>query len=369
MKALKLTIAFAAAIFCLASCAPKQETATSAIDTLTLDQYDPVSVFNVPVHIPMHAKFNVIDMHSHAFRDNVEQIKEWAKILDDNHVDRVVINTYAHGDEFERLYDLYKGVSDKFEMWCGFNYDDFGTPEFAATAIADLERCVAKGAKGVGELGDKGFGESYCTRPKATAHINDPCFDPILEKCGELGLPINFHAGDPIWMYLPIDEHNDGLTNAGKWAIDPNQPGILGLEEVVETVIEAVAKHPNTIFIGAHFLNISHEYDKLAAYLDQYPNLYVDNSARHYETCVTPRATKAFYEKYQDRIIFGTDDYARQEMYSLVWRILETEDEHFYAMKGESLTGSYHWPLFGLGLSDEVLQKIYHDNAVKVMGY
>lgn len=351
-----------------AACAPKQQLNGSISDTLTLAEYDPVSVFNVPVHNLMNAKFNVIDMHSHAFREDVEQIRAWAKILDDNHVDRVVINTYAHGDEFDRLYDLYKGVSDKFEMWCGFNYDDFGTPKFAATAMADLERCVAKGAKGVGELGDKGFGESYCTK-KPTAHINDPSFDPILEKCAELGLPINFHAGDPIWMYLPVDEHNDGLPNAGQWAINPDQPGILNLYEVVETLIDAVARHPKTIFIGAHFLNISHDYELLSQYLDKYPNLYVDNSARHYETCVTPRATKAFYEKYQDRILFGTDDYASQEMYSLVWRILETEDEHFYAMKAESLTGYYHWPLFGLGLSDAVLHKIYHDNAVRVMGY
>lgn len=335
--------------------------------TLLLKDYRPVSVFKLPEHKPDQPKFTVIDMHSHDYLEDEEGVKGWAKLLDEQNIERVVVNTMGHGDEFERIYDLYKGISDKFELWCGFNMERWGEDDFVETALADLQRCYEKGAKGVGELGDKGLGEQYCVNRSftdcvPTAHFNDPLFAPLFDKCGELGMPVNIHIGDPIWMYEPIDEHNDGLMNAAHWAIDLSTPGILDLDELVDTFLETVEKHPKTTFIAAHLLNYNHDYAKLGAILDAHPNLYIDISARHAETAVTPRATAAFYKKYQDRIVFGTDNDPSPRMYKLNWRILETEDEHIYA-------GSYHWPLFGLGLSDEVLHKIYHDNAVKIMGY
>lgn len=346
------------------ACAPKQ-VQTSGPESLLLKDYDPVSVFKLPEHHPSQAKFSAIDMHSHPFEQDEAGIKEWVKTLERNNVEKVIINTYACGDEFERLYDLYTGISDKFEMWCGFDLTTWGTPEFEEKALADLERCWKKGAKGVGELGDKGLGEAYCLRASygkatPTGHLNDPAFDKLLEKCGEYGMPVNVHIGDPIWMYEPLDEHNDGYMNAGMWAIDLNTPDILDLYELVETFEECLDKHPKTTFIAAHFINVHHDYEFLGQVLDRHSNLYLDNAARHLETCATPRATKKFYEKYQDRIVFGTDNNPGDRMYGLNWRILETEDEHFYA------NSSYHWPLMGLGLTDEVLQKIYHDNAVKI---
>lgn len=363
MKTLFSSLSLCAIALAISSCAPKQATTVSP-ETLLLKDYAPETIFKLPEHHPTQAKFSVIDMHSHAYKKDIEGVKEWAKIIEENNLQRVVVHTMAHGERFEELYDMYKSVSDKFELWCGLNYEAWGTPDFEKVALADLERCAAKGAKGVGELGDKGLGESFCTH-EPSAHFNDPCFDAIIDKCGELGLPINFHAGDPIWMYEPLDEHNDGYMNAANWAIDLSVPGMLNLDEVVATFLDAVKKHPNTTFIAAHLINLSHDYERLGAVLDTYPNLYIDNSARHLETCATPRATKKFYEKYQDRIVFGTDNDPERSMYRLEWRILETEDEHFYAEDGYS----YHWPLHGLGLSDDILKKVYHDNAVKIMGW
>ena len=164
-------------------------------------------------------------------------------------------------------------------------------------------------------------------------------------------------------MYEPIDEHNDGLMNAADWKIDLSTPGILDLYETCKTLEEACAKHPETMFIACHFINMSHDYRYLSAVMDRHPNLYLDNAARHAETCVTPRATKAFYEKYADRIFFGTDNNPSDRLYDLMWRIMETEDEHFYGGY------SYHWAMNGLGLSDETLRKVYHDNYKKITDY
>lgn len=343
------------------SCAPRGNS-----DSLSLKDYEPVSVFILEEHHPSQAKFPVIDAHTHPYAKDEAGIREWVKVMEANNIEISCINTYSCGDEFERLANLYTSVSDKFVMCCGFDMSDWGKPGFQEKALADLERCHELGAKGVGELGDKGFGEAYCMRAATgtatpTGHLNDPAFAPLLEKCGEYGMPVNIHLGDPIWMYEPMDAHNDGYMNAEHWKIDLSQPGILNLDELVATLEECCDKHPNTTFIAAHFLNYSHDYAFLGAVLDRHPNLYLDNAARHQETCVTPRATRAFYEKYQDRIVFGTDNTPQDGMYKDVWRILETEDEHFYLQEQ-----SYHWPMQGIGLPEEVLRKVYHDNAKKL---
>ena len=361
-------ILIAALLALAAACAPKaDQKAENPTDALLLKDYRPVSIFKLEEHHPTAAKFSAIDMHSHAYEKDVEGITKWSKLLEDNNVERIVIHTMASGDEFERLYDLFKGVSDKFEMWCGINYSAWGTPDFEKVAIADLERCAAKGAKGVGELGDKGRGETFCLNHypqeglKNTKHFDDPIYDNIIEKCGELGLPISFHAADPIWMYEPLDKHNDGYMNAEEWWIDTSDPEIDDFDTVVESLINCVAKHPSVTFVACHLINLNHDYARLGSYLDKYPNLYLDNSARHCETAATPRATKAFYEKYQDRVVWGTDNNPNAHMLATQWRILQTADEHFYDDR------AYHWPLQGLDLSDEVLHKLLHDNAEKIM--
>ena len=361
-----LFFSIAASLLLLAGCSGNKAATPQnqdPVDQLQLKDYEPVSVFQLEEHKPTAAKFSVIDMHSHPYRDDEAGIRAWVKTLEENNIEKVIIHTKAFGEEFDRLYDLYKGISDKFEIWCGFDMTKWDQPEFPACAIAELERCYAKGAAGVGELIDKGMGERISGKVKEPGlHFNDPKFDALFEKCGELGLPVSIHSGDPIWMYEPIDAHNDGLMNAKHWRIDLSEPGILDLDGVVNAFLECVERHPNTTFIACHLLNYNHDYARLSEIMDSHPKLWLDISARHQETCVTPRATKRFYEKYQDRLLFGTDNDPDPSMYRAQWRILETEDEHFYLDEQ-----SYHWPMQGIGLSDEVLKKIYHDNAVRLL--
>lgn len=330
---------------------------------LKLADYRPVSVFKIPVSDIRQASFPVIDMHSHSYLHSVEELEQWVRNMDENNIEKIVIHTGTYGEEFDALYDLYKGVSDRFELWCGIDMSSWGTPDFPAKAVAELERCWKKGAKGVGELSDKGLGEKLSRKVKEPGlHLNDDLLVPIFSKCAELGMPVNCHIGDPVWMYEDIDEHNDGYMNASKWKIDMSQPGILDLYELVATMEETCVKNPQTTFIACHFMNIGHDYDYLGQVLDRHSNLYIDNSARHLESSATPRATKKFYEKYADRIVFGTDNNPSPTMYRLQWRILESEDEHFY-----SPSQTYHWPLHGIGLEKEVLEKIYRINAQKIM--
>ena len=210
----------------------------------------------------------------------------------------------------------------------------------------------------MGELSDKGRG----FQGAAGIHIDDPRMDPIFQKCADLGLPVNVHVGEDRWMYEPMDRHNDGLMNSYKWKI-PNESGVLRHEEVIATLDRAVKKHPHTTFIACHLANCCYDLSILGRMFDRYTNLYADIGARFGETAPIPRYMARFYEKYQDRLLYGTDMGFDTEMYRTTFRILETEDEHFYDWK----LFSYHWPLHGIGLKDKVLKKVYADNAAKIL--
>jgi len=159
-----------------------------------------------------------------------------------------------------------------------------------------------------------------------------------------------------------MDQANDGLMNAFTWKI-VKKPGILAHDEVIATLERAVKRHPRTTFVACHFANCCDDLGRLGAMLDQYPNLHADIGARFAETAPIPRFVARFYGQYQNRLLYGTDMGTGAEMYRSTFRILETEDEHFYDWN----LFTYHWPLYGFGLKEEVLKKIYTDNAQRLM--
>jgi predicted TIM-barrel fold metal-dependent hydrolase len=333
-------------------------------ETLLLKDYRPKSVYNIPQTTIDKARYPVIDMHAHDYARGPEQVEEWIRSMDESGVEKAIVLTMAVGKEFDEIYAKYAKYPDRFEVWCGFDYTGYDKPGFGPAAVKELERCYKVGARGVGELGDKGKGLFYCRPTKAFGmHLDDPRMDPLLEKCAELRMPVNIHVADPYWMYLPMDKTNDGLMNAYKWRLD-NQPGIVGHEGMVKILEGAVKRHPKTIFVACHFANCSHDLNKLGRLFDEYPNLYADISARFAETAPIPRFAARFYEKYQDRLVYATDMRFNTKIYRLTFRILESEDEHFYAWD----RFSYHWALYGFGLDDQVLRKVYRDNALKIIG-
>lgn len=170
-------------------------------------------------------------------------------------------------------------------------------------------------------------------------------------------MPINIHVGQPQWFSERMDSTNDGLMNAYSWRLDNQE--VLDFDEVLQTLENTVAKNPNTTFIACHLANQNTDLAKLGRLFDKYPNLFADISARYAEQSPVPRYTKAFFEKYQDRLLYGKDMGFKKSMYEVTFRILETFDEHFYEID----LFDYHWPLYGLVLSDIILKKLYHKNV------
>ena len=342
-------------------------------ENIRLRDFRPRSVFRTPHTQVLQAAYPVIDMHVHAWQDDTD-IRQLVEKMDLLNVEKAIVLSFESGDGFDQIVRRFDHHPRRFDIWCGLDYTGYDQPGSGWTdrAIANLERCRRKGARGVGELGDKGLGEYY-SRPVAGygMHLNDSRMQPLLQKCGDLGLPVNVHIADPIWMYLPMDEYNDGMMNAYKWRIDTAREGLPDHAQLLDTFRQAVANHPGTVFIAAHLANCSHNLALLGHMLDQHPNLYADITSRLKEICTVPRYAAAFLTKYQDRLVFGSDagydpsttlDFA-EGVYQASFRLLESADEHIY----EHDLFKYHWPLYGLQLPHQVLKKLYRDNALQLI--
>lgn len=368
----KLLLIVATALLAL-SCAPKkaeltgndaaQAAARQIAGEILLKDYDPVSIFNIPVTNVEKSKYGIIDMHSHDYNDaDPEKIAAWVKTMDECGIRQThVLHCEWIGAPFEEAIEAYNQHPGRFEVWCSLDYTDIEAEDWEERAKAHLDKCKALGAFGIGEMVDKGLGDEYARPVKGThIHLDHPKMQSVLEYAGEIGLPISIHVGEPIWMYEPIDNHNDGLMNGANWTIDTTVEGCYDYDQVMECFANAAKAHPNTYFIACHYLNMSHDWPRLGAILDECPNVYVDISARIGESAATPRATRRFFEKYADRIFYGTDNGTAADMYRFTFRILETDDEHIYHPNF-----GYHWAYSGFELPDDVLRKIYYQNAEK----
>ena len=331
-------------------------------EKILLKDFNPVVVDNLQKTEVLRAKFPIIDMHAHDYASSDEEIAEWVRVMDEVGVEHTAIMHCSWiGRPFEEVVKAYAPYKDRFRFWCCFDYSDM-SEEGIEKACQLLERYHNElGAIGVGELGDKGEGDLYARPVEGKdIHIDDPRIKPLLAKAAELKMPVSIHIAEPFWMYLPMDETNDGLLNAVTWHVDTSN--CLGYNQLIATFENAVSENPNTLFIACHYLNMSHDLPRLSEIMDKYPNMYVDISARVAESAHTPRATREFLIKYQDRVLFGTDNGMDAPMYRNIFRVLETNDEHFYVPEY-----GYHWALSGFDLPDEVLKKIYHDNALRIL--
>ncbi|MGN6247662.1 MAG: amidohydrolase family protein [Ginsengibacter sp.] len=332
-------------------------------DEILLKDYKPVSIYHTPKANIQKASFPVIDMHSHNYVPE-KDLDDLVKLMDKMNIQKVIILSMQTGKGFDSVVEKYSRYPSRFEVWCGFDYTGYGTAGWQKHAVAELERCYKKGARGVGELGDKGSGELYSKpTPGKGLHIDDPQMKPLLQKCAELHLPISIHVAEDAWMYEKPDSTNDGLMNSATWHVNMNEPAKLGHDELIKSLVNAVRENPKVTFIACHLMNLCSNLQVLGKILDKYPNLYADIGARFAEIAPVPRYAAAFITKYQDRIVYGTDNYPGELMYQTTFRILETADEHFY----ERSLFNYHWPLYGLDLPQNVLEKLYSKNAEKIL--
>ncbi|MEX0929996.1 MAG: amidohydrolase family protein, partial [Balneolales bacterium] len=336
-----------------------------AMDEILLKDYAPKSSVVVPETVVPKARFPVIDAHIHNYLHEAEGsarevLAEWVKTMDDVGVELSVLMTVATGEEFDRLAELYLGsYPDRFQLYCGLETSDIRSRDYPERAVAELERCYQKGARGVGELTDKGLGltmDPELARDERL-HFDDPRLDAFWDKCAELNLPVNMHIADHPSAWQPQDVYQERTPDYQHFNLHGDD--ILSHQELLIRRDRTVGKHPATTFIACHLSNQGHDLPMLSAALDQFPNLYLDISARDYEAGRTPRAIAKFLAAYADRVLFGTDMGMQKSMYQAWWRLLESDDEY--------MAGRVWWPYYGLDLPDAILESLYRGNARKVM--
>jgi len=224
-----------------------------------------------------------------------------------------------------------------------------------------MENAVKQGVKGLKVYKSLGLSDKD-SQGKRIA-VDDPRLDPIWAKCGELGIPVLIHSGEPSPFWMPKDKYNE------RWLELKQEPSrykppdeFPPFEQIMEEQHHVFRKHPETKFIDAHLGWYGNDLERLGKLLDELPNVYTELGAVLAELGRQPRFARAWMIKYQDRVMMGKDTYKKEEYYTY-FRVLETADEYFdYYRKRHA-----HWKMYGLDLPDSVLRKVYYRNALKVI--
>jgi predicted TIM-barrel fold metal-dependent hydrolase len=334
---------------------------------LLIKDFHPVEMLHAPVHNIDRAKYYVIDVHNHV--NDAQGIDEHmppqqvVKVMDDTNVKTVVILTGMWGDKLQHVIDeMVKPYPGRFIVFEQIDFSKIDDPDFSQEMVSQLDDSVRRGARGLKQLKDLGLTDR--DKSGKLIRIDDPRLDPIWEEAGRLGIPVSIHTSDPEAFFHPIDNKNERyeeLTEHPDWSF--YGPQFPSKEELLAQRDHMFAKHPNTTFVALHVANWPENLDYVSRLLDRLPNVMVEFGAREAELGRQPRRAREFFIKYQDRIMFGTDNEVSQAMYRNHFRWLETGDESFDYW---GYPGQGRWKIYGMELPDAVLEKVYHQNAERM---
>ena len=336
--------------------------------TLLLRDFKPASMLHVPVHPVEKAKFYVIDVHNHindaARIDDHMPPERVLEVMDRTNVKTIVILTGMWGEKLQGVIDeMVKPYPGRFMVFTQLDWSKVDDPNFGAEMATQIRDSVSRGARGLKLLKDLGLGVR--DKDGKLLAIDDARLDPAWEECGRLGIPVFIHSGDPEAFFLPIDATNERyeeLIEHPDWSFyGRDYPSLQSLMEARNRVF---AKHPHTTFVSLH-MGWPENLEWVQSMLDKYPNVMVEFGAREAELGRQPRRTRDLFMKYQDRIMFGTDNGVTEEMYRNNFRWLESSDEYFDYWGSP---GQGRFTISGLALPDDVLEKIYHKNAERLFG-
>lgn len=329
---------------------------------IDFETYNPPSSLVVPEHVVTRARFPFIDVHNHQNNMGSQNLGNLLSEMDKLNM-KVMVNLSGRGGDY--LASAVKHVADatpnRLVLFTNVSFNGMGDDGWIQKAVKQLEDDVKAGARGLKIFKSLGF--SVKDNTGKVVAVDDVRLDPIWQKCAQLGIPVLIHTADPKQFWDNPDANNERwlelLTQPGR---NRNASDGFSWEQLIQQQHNLVKKHAKTTFIIAHFGWYANDLDQLGKLLDKYPNFNVEFGAIIAELGRQPRRAKQFFDKYQDRILFGKDSWVPAE-YTTYFRVLETEDEYFPYHK------KYHayWKMYGLGLSDEVLKKVYYKNALRII--
>lgn len=336
--------------------------AAALAQTMSVEEYEPRSTLVVPEHHPQRAKYPFIDVHNHQGRDMTAE--EMAKLVAD--MDRINLRVMVNlsggsGEELEKGLRNLQPYAGRFVVFANVDYAGIETPGWGERAAAQLAADVRRGARGLKIY--KNLGMTLNDASGKRVAVDDPRLDAVWRECGKLGIPVLIHTAEPRSFFEPQDKFNERWLELKQFPQRARPPDKFPpFEQLLAEQHRLFRKHPGTRFIDAHLGWLGGDLARLGKLFDELPNVYTEIGAVLAEIGRQPRNARAWFLKYQDRIMFGKDSWAPDE-YLVYFRVLETEDEYFdYYRKRHAF-----WKMYGLGLPDEVLKKVYYKNALRVI--
>ena len=351
---------------------------------LRLTEFQPKSMLHVKESQVARARFPVIDFHTHVSprrssrRPGVPPA-EIVRTMDAVNLHTMVNLTGGSGDDLAATIKSFdRAFPRRFVSMTEPAWTRASETGYAAWQAEEVARAKAAGAVGVKVLKTLGLYLRDGGPQGTLVRVDDPRFDPMWEACGRLGLPVAIHVGDPEAFFLPIDRFNERYEELGAhpdWSFHGRD--FPAFKEILAARDRVFAKHPKTTFVALHVGHWAENLQAVGEMLDKFPNVHVEIGARIGELGRQPRTSSRFFDRYQDRVLFGTDaiplgvetpqQVFGEDLYRIYYRFLETEDEYFdYAPAPVPPQG--RWRIYGLGLPEAILRKVYHQNAERVLG-
>jgi predicted TIM-barrel fold metal-dependent hydrolase len=367
-----------------------QQTTTS--QPLALTDYQPKSMLHVRETRVERARFPVVDVHTHisvsaksekgvdvtAARTYLGTAEELLPVMDRKNI-RTMINLTGGFDEglTDVIAKYDKRFPGRFYSFAEPSYSRFLEPNYPRIQAEAIETAHRAGAKGLKILKTLGLYLRENITSGKLVKVDDPRFDPMWDACGQLSMPVAIHVSDPIAFFTPTDRFNERyeeLNNHPDWSFYGRD--FPSNAELLEARNRVFARHPKTQFLVLHTGNFAEDLGNVSDCLDRFPNMTVDIAARIGELGRQPRTARRFFDKYQDRILFGTDatphgdetpqQVYNEKLYEIYYRFLETDDEYFdYAPANVPPQG--RWRIYGIDLPETILKKVYNQNAERLL--
>lgn len=386
------TTAAPGTINCSSSGIQNPASATTQSKPLLLAEYEPRSMLHTRETHVERPRYPAIDFHTHISTSNKSENgvalsperrylgtpQELLAVMDRKHLQAMVNLTGGYDRGFVDAVTKYdRAFPGRFYTFTEPCYSRFQEPDYPKIQAGAIQQAYHDGAKGLKILKTLGLYLRENITSGTLVKIDDRRFDPMWDVCGQLNIPVAIHVSDPIAFFLPADRFNERyeeLSNHPDWSFYGHD--FPSNAELLDARNRVMARHPKTQFVVLHVGNFAENLENVSESLDRFANMSVDIAARIGELGRQPRAARRFFDKYQDRIVFGTDatphgDKFPQQvfgdaLYEIYYRFLESGDEYFdYAPAKIPPQG--RWKIYGIELGDTVLKKVYYENAARLL--
>ncbi len=329
----------------------------------SIQNYEPRPTLVLPEHHPYRARYPFIDIHSHQdLLISPEKLAQLVKDMDSLNLQILVNLSGGFGNTLQAgIQNMQGRYPGRFITFANIGFSGIADRDYSRRVAYQFEQDVRDGAQGLKIY--KSFGMDFKDIDGSRIAVDDPRFDELFEACARLNTPVLIHTADPKPFFDPVDKYNERWLELTAIPTRRHPPDRYpGWKTLIEEQHRLFARHPKTIFINAHLGWLGGNLDELGRLMDRLPNVYTDIAAVLAELGRQPRQARDWFIKQQDRVLFGKDAWNPVE-YHTYFRVLETADEYFDSYrKYQGL-----WKLYGLDLPDEVLRKLYYENALRIL--